>query len=362
MFSIYKMPDLQKCGFILTIFLLCFGSRFALADHPKPDGKKLYELYCSTCHGENGRGGVGVPLALPAFLNTASNQYLQKTIHLGRPGRIMPGFASLEDIRINAIVEYIRSWSKVPPAQYSNDPVQGNSNKGGQLYSKHCASCHGANGEGGHGTGVTYSRPRDLPIIAPALRNAGFLAAASDQMIKATLMKGRKGTPMPSFIAQGLTEKDIDDLVSHIRSFETEIKRDSKKTSNIQMKPTLVYESSYSFEETVENLKSAAIGANFKIIREQYLNTGIAEPGKEDQRKKIVYFCNFYTLNQAMAIDSRVGLFLPCRITVVQNKENVLVMSINPKLLSNFFNNSELDKLCQRMYETYLAILEETTL
>ena len=117
-----------------------------------------------------------------------------------------------------------------------------------------------------------------------------------------------------------------------------------------------------SYNETVENLKSAAIGANFRIIREQYLDAGIAEPGKEDKQKKIVYFCNFSTLNQALAIDSRVGLFLPCRVTVVQHKEKVLVMSINPKLLSNFFNNSELDKLCQQMYETYLAILEEATL
>ena len=41
---------------------------------------------------------------------------------------------------------------------------------------------------GGKGTGVTFSRKRDLPVIAPALNNVGFLASASDNMIKDTIM------------------------------------------------------------------------------------------------------------------------------------------------------------------------------
>ena len=77
-------------------------------------------------------------------------------------------------------------------------------------------------GEGGKGTGVTFSRRRDLPIIAPALNNPGFLAAASDEMIRHTLVYGREGTPMRSFLVQGLSEQDIDDLVSYVRSFSSE--------------------------------------------------------------------------------------------------------------------------------------------
>ncbi len=65
---------------------------------------------------------------------------------------------------------------------------------GAKLYGRNCAACHGANGEGSKGTGVTFLRSRDLPIMAPALHNPGFLAAATDAMIKATLLHGRKGT------------------------------------------------------------------------------------------------------------------------------------------------------------------------
>lgn len=346
---------------LLKIILLLFGGGTSLVAYAGPDGKQLYEFHCSACHGEDGRGGVGVPLALPGFLNTVPDQYLHKTIRFGRPGRVMPPFKTLTNSEISAIVQLIRSWSPGAAVTYPDNPVHGNKRKGATLYAKNCAGCHGSKGEGGQGTGVTYSRPRDLPIIAPALSNSGFLASANDQMIKSTLMKGRKGTPMPSFLEQGLSEKDIDDIVSYVRSFET-VAKSSQNRLEPPMSPILSYESSYDFEETVENLKQAAIGANFRIIREQHLNAGITKPEHEDKQKMIIYFCNFNTLNQALAIDSRVGLFLPCRVTVVKHKDKVMVMSINPKLLSTFFNNRELDQLCQEMYETYRAILEEATL
>ena len=64
---------------------------------------------------------------------------------------------------------------------------------------------------------------RDFPIMAPALNNPGFLAAVSDAMIRETLTQGREGTPMPSFSKQGLTHRDIDDIVSLIRAFESSL-------------------------------------------------------------------------------------------------------------------------------------------
>ena len=76
----------------------------------------------------------------------------------------------------------------------------------------------------------------------------------------------------------------------------------------------------------------------------------------------MVYFCNFKFLDDVLKIDPRVGLFLPCRVTVVQQGDQVLVMTINPKRLSYLFNNRELDAACDEMTELYEAILEESTL
>ncbi len=324
-------------------------------------GEELYRQHCAACHGYDGNGGVGVPLTLPDFQYSVTNNYLKTTIRYGRPGRVMPAFPSLSNADIKALIQYIRRWAPGKPYRYPITPVQGDANHGKQLYQQYCAACHGPNGEGGKGTGLTFSRPRDLPIIAPALNNPGFLKAATDQFIKATLMNGRDGTPMVSFLNQGLKEQDINDLVVFIRSFEQN-PLPKEQTPLEAKQPTIVFESSYDMKTTITNLKDAAIGNNFIIIREQAMDEGLVEAGKENRKQHIIYFCNFGFLNQALAIDPRVGLFLPCRVTVVEKDGKVLVYALNPSRLSPLFNNTELNKLCHEMNNTYISIIEDATL
>ena len=121
-------------------------------------------------------------------------------------------------------------------------------------------------------------------------------------------------------------------------------------------------ESPYDLATTVSNIKKAAVGKNYRIIREQTLDQGLVEEGKENKKQIVIYFCNFNLVNQALAIDPRVGLFLPCRVTAVEQNGKVIVYAVNPKRLSIIYNNSELDRLCEEMYQTYVSIIEEATL
>ena len=326
-----------------------------------PDGGKLYDQNCANCHGYDGHGGVGIPLALPAFLASVPDEYLSKTIRYGREGRVMPAFTYLSDAQIAAIVKHVRGFSNAEAAPLTLGSVQGDQKNGARLYAKNCAACHGANGEGGKGTGVTFSRPRDLPVIAPALNNKGFLAAASDKMIKMTLMEGREGTPMQSFLKRGLSESDINDIVSHVRNFELNTPK-LASLSNENVSPVLVQESAHDLKTTVENVKAAAVAANYRIIRVQELDNGLVEEGKESKKEVVIYFCNFGLLNKVLALDPRVGIFLPCRVTVVEREGKVSVMSINPRHMSALYNNAELDKACDEMTAIYENILEEATL
>lgn len=324
------------------------------------DGATLYARNCAACHGEDGSGGIGVPLSLPSFLATVDDAYLRKTIRLGRPGRVMPAFAQLSDAEVDAIVAHIRSWHKGKAPVFDTRPIRGDASRGEKLFGRYCAGCHGAKGEGSHGTGVTFSRPRDLPIMPPALNNPGYLASATDAQIKNTLIKGREGTPMVAFKPRGLTDRDLDDIVAFVRSLEKQTP--AKPAVLDTSEPILVVESPYDLATTVENVKRAATSNNFVFIREQKLDSGIAPEGQENPKQHIVYFCNFGMLNQALAIDPRVGLFLPCRITVVEEAGKVRMMSINPKRLSRIFNNSELNEMCDQMTQLYKTIMEEAAL
>jgi cytochrome c oxidase cbb3-type subunit 3 len=342
---------------VATLMVACSGvgsKRMAEAT----EGSRLYDLYCSACHGDEGDGGVGVPLALSDFLNTASDEYIHKTIELGRPGRVMPAFSELSHRQISSIITHMRSWqwrSKAP--KYSNEAIIGNPKRGGQLYAKHCAYCHGLSGEGGKGTGVTFSRPRSAKILAPALNNVGFLASASDHMIKATLIQGRAETPMRSVRTMGLKDKDINDIVHYLRTFEA-----TGEVDDLQNEPRVISKvSQFAFDETLDRLKIAIKRKGYQIIREHTLDAGFTEAGTENSKQWVIYFANFRFINESLTRDSRMGLFLPGRITLIEREGKVSVLAVNPMIYNQLFSNNALIELGRTLQHFYLAVLGEAT-
>ncbi len=130
---------------------------------------------------------------------------------------------------------------------------------------------------------------------------------------------------------------------------------------NMKTRSSLM-ESSYSLEETVDNLKDAIVSQNFVLIRTDLLEHGLVKEGEENPKQVILHFCNFKFLFEALTVDPRVGMFLPCRVTVTETDAGVTVSTINPKYMSHLFNNAELDQYCSRMSEVYRAIMEDATL
>ena len=322
-----------------------------------PDGANLFARHCGACHGADGKGGVGIPLALPSFLRAVSNGYLERSIRNGRPGRVMPAFPSLSSAEVVAIVRHIRDWGGDGVPSDDMRPVPGDTRRGRELFATHCAECHGPSGQGGRGTGKSFSRPRELPIVPPALQNPGFLHSASDRLIRQTIVDGREGTPMPGF-GDRLNGRQVDDLTAFVRSLEPASPHVDQPGTPL----TLSVESPYGLHETVENVRNAAIAANFAVIRSDHQEHGLVPEGSENSDRVFVDFCNFQSLYDALQIDPRVGMFLPCRISVVASEGRVRIMTVNPALLSRVFNNAELDAACQQMTQTYLQILDEAVM
>ena len=81
---------------------------------------------------------------------------------------------------------------------------------GAELYELNCASCHGADGEGG---------------IGPALNSQEFLTAANDDQIAALIAVGIPGSAMSAYsldFGGPLTAEEIDGLTVYLRSWEEE--------------------------------------------------------------------------------------------------------------------------------------------
>ena len=81
---------------------------------------------------------------------------------------------------------------------------------GAELYGLNCASCHGAEGEGG---------------IGPGLNSQEFLTSAVDGQISALISVGVPGSLMSPYALEfggPLTAEEIDGLTTYLRSWEEE--------------------------------------------------------------------------------------------------------------------------------------------
>ncbi len=83
---------------------------------------------------------------------------------------------------------------------------------GEAVFAAYCSGCHGAQGQG--------RRYANIGVVFPAVGSADFLSTASDDLIRATIAKGRPGRKMPAWgeMEGGLTAEEIDAVAGWLRS------------------------------------------------------------------------------------------------------------------------------------------------
>jgi cytochrome c oxidase cbb3-type subunit 3 len=174
--------------------------------------KETYDTYCGLCHGYEGEGYLAPQanaLSNPEFLAASTDEFLRYAIVYGRPSTKMSPWGEevggpLNEKDVDRIIAHMRTWDTLPQADIHDVVVEGNVENGEVLYIEHCAYCHGDEGEG---------------TSALSLNNTTFLESVSDGFLLHALEEGRSGTAMISY-SQTLTESELFDLVTFIRSFE----------------------------------------------------------------------------------------------------------------------------------------------
>ena len=193
----------------------------------------LWGTNCQGCHGAEGTWGAARPLNDPLYQSLVTDEWLRTTVSDGINGTLMPPHSisnggRLTDEQIQEIVSGMRSnWTGTPPPYAAKSPAiinvgptTGDPVKGLATFNTWCSPCHGENGVG---------------AIAGSPIDSSFLALASDQMIRATIVCGRPDVGMPDW--QGnlhgeqvpqreglspLTNTQIEDLMAWITSHRVE--------------------------------------------------------------------------------------------------------------------------------------------
>jgi cytochrome c oxidase cbb3-type subunit 3/ubiquinol-cytochrome c reductase cytochrome c subunit len=180
---------------------------------PPPQAHLDYLPLCGPCHGPEGRGYAAdhaPSLVNPTFLESASNDFLRRSIASGRPGTSMGAYGKmyggpLDDAAIDRLVAFLRRLG--PPARPLKTLAVGDPGRGEPIYRRVCQPCHGD------------ARTRGEAVH---LANSQFLRQASDAFINHAIVNGRPGTKMLAFSAPSgtLTGAQIADVVAFVRAFE----------------------------------------------------------------------------------------------------------------------------------------------
>ncbi|WBQ08373.1 cytochrome bc1 complex diheme cytochrome c subunit [Kribbella sp. CA-293567] len=194
----------------------------AVAADPTPaqsqqieEGRRLFAVGCSSCHGLNGEGannGEG-RLAGPSLIGVGAAA-VDFQVGTGRMPAVQPGAQipqkppTYEDEEVEALAAYVASLGQGPavPAEsaYNIDNItQEEVARGGELFRTNCTACHNFAGRGG---------------ALPNGRYAPSLMDSSPRHIYEAMLTGPQ--QMPVFSEQVLQPQDKRDIIAYIESLE----------------------------------------------------------------------------------------------------------------------------------------------
>jgi len=213
-----------------------------LASNQQADAKKVYNAWCSGCHGEKGRGDGPAANVLEVkprdFLiesykirSTASGQPPARkdifdTVTRGLPGTAMPSFSFLPEKDRWLAADYVRKLANLDTKpdpetiDLGKEPTvsQDSIFQGKQVYAKmQCAQCHGPEGRGDGPSSATLLDSQGRPIPARDYTQGEYLGGDTASAIAMRFTSGMDGSPMPSFSGV-MTQKETWDLAHYILS------------------------------------------------------------------------------------------------------------------------------------------------
>ena len=99
-------------------------------------GRDLFFRNCAGCHGMDGRGGIAPEIGNPVFQKAATDEFIVRTIRLGRQNTAMPAFQrpdapALSDQDIADVLAFLRSWrTKAEPKALAQSTATSSASRG----------------------------------------------------------------------------------------------------------------------------------------------------------------------------------------------------------------------------------------
>lgn len=115
----------------------------------------------------------------------------------------------------------------------------------------------------------------------------------------------------------------------------------------------------HSFDNTMILIKEKLNDYGYKIAHIQKCDGGLTDFGYKTDFYKSIFFGKFEEMRNLTGTHPELIPYLPLKIAVMQEKETVVLVSINPQTLSLFFPGEELQNQFGRWESDLRAIFEE---
>lgn len=114
-----------------------------------------------------------------------------------------------------------------------------------------------------------------------------------------------------------------------------------------------------SFEEGVIKVTEELQKEGFGILTTIDVKGTIKQKLNLDFRKyTILGACNPTFAHQALEIDDRIGLLLPCNVVVQEKNGKTEISIFNPSLITKLFQNEQLAKMSEELRQRVERVLE----
>jgi len=168
-------------------------------------GAASYATHCAICHGDQREGILPAFPPLLGIKHRMTDDKIADLIHIGK-GR-MPGFPSLQDGELSALLKFITSAEPASLAaggSTKGTETSGLAGTGDTLFQQNCAFCHGRDAMGGEtGPDLTQSK---------LVRED-----KTGEKITQVIREGRPDNKMPGF---NLSNPEISGIIAFIRARE----------------------------------------------------------------------------------------------------------------------------------------------
>jgi uncharacterized protein (DUF302 family) len=108
-------------------------------------------------------------------------------------------------------------------------------------------------------------------------------------------------------------------------------------------------ETEKTFDAAVASVESASKEKGFGVLHVHDVKATLAAKGFDRNPLKIIEICNARFANDALAKDIRVGLMLPCRITVYIHGSKRFISAFRPIVIKDMLPEAGLDHLADEV-------------